>query len=105
MLDKFSKSVLKQFVKRDINYTNITLCHYLKIDDSDKVDKSLNILLELDLIKIKSKDLNCIIYCLTNKGRNYFKTLNNENFNKYWFPIITSTISYILGIITNLLLK
>lgn len=61
-------------------------------------------LLELGCIKIVYQDLSFRTCELTNKGRMYFKILKQERFNKYWFPILTSVISYILGLLTNLLI-
>ena len=38
-------------------------------------------------------------------GKKYKKIYIEQQFLKYWFPILTATISYLLGLITNLIMK
>lgn len=105
MLDKIDKLVLKQFLKDDKEYTDVTLAHFLKIDDLDLIDRAINNLIELQLIKIKYQDFAYTSYVLTNKGKFYFKNLFKEKFDKYIFPIILSVISYLLGLLSGLVLR
>lgn len=104
-LDKNAKLILKQFIKDDREYTDINLAHFLQIDDLDSINKSINDLLELNLIKIKYSDLNYTSYILTNKGKFYFKNNFKDKFDKYLFPIILAVITYLLGLISGLILK
>ena len=45
MLDKFSKEVLKYFIKIDNEQTTFTIACALKCNDTDKVDKAIESLL------------------------------------------------------------
>lgn len=103
-MDNLTKIVLKKFIETDISYSCLSMASALNLNNINEVDKSLNILLETDCIKVEYQDLSFTTYSLTNKGRTYFKTHKSEQFQKYWFPIITSVISYILSLITDILL-
>ena len=104
MLDKNSKIVLKYFISNDAHYSELSMCMAIQFENLDKMILIFDNLLELGCIKIKYQDLSFRTCELTNKGRMYFKIRKQERFNKYWFPILTSAISYILGILTNLLI-
>lgn len=105
MLDKNDELVLEQFLKDDKEYTDTTLAYLLQIDNLDLIDKALNNLLELNLIKIKYQDITYTSYVLTNKGKFYYKNAFKEKFDKYIFPIILSVISYLLGLLSGLALR
>ncbi len=109
MLDNNSKKILKYLINnatisnpKDI-YTII-----FKIDNLDykTIKYSLNYLIDKKLVELSdmTSDGKKIYYFPTNDGFMYFKSLRKDKFNKYWFPIITSVISYILGLITDLIL-
>lgn len=104
MLDKFSKEVLKYFIKMDNEQTTFTIACALKCNDTDKVDKAIESLLETNCIKVSYRDITCIKYLLTNKGKFFFKNNFKINFDKYLFPIIMSLISFGLGLISGLLI-
>lgn len=104
MLDKDSKTILKYFINNDTQYSELSMCMTIQFKDLDKMILIFDNLLELGCIKIMYQDLSSRTCKLTNKGRTYFKKLKQERFNKYWFPILTSVISYILGLLTNLLI-
>lgn len=104
MLDKNSKIVLKYFISNDVHYSELNMCMAIQFKDLDKMILIFDNLLELGCIKIVYQDLSFRTCELTNKGRLYFKILKQERFKKYWFPILTSVISYILGLLTNLLI-
>lgn len=104
-LDKNAKLVLEQFIKDNREYTDVNLAHFLQISDLDLIDKAINDLLELQLIKIKYSDLDYTSYVLTNKGKFYFQTNFKDKFDKYLFPIILSVISYLLGLVSGLIVK
>lgn len=104
MLDKNSKIILKYFINNDTQYSELSMCTATQFKDLDKMILIFDNLLELGCIKIVYQDLSFRTCRLTNKGRTYFKILKQERFNKYWFPILTSAISYILGLLTNLLI-
>ena len=104
-MNEFNKKLLKQFIKDDIEYTSFTLCNFLKIENIDAVENSLKDLLSLDYIKIVHQDLDYVSYRITPTGRDYFKNKSKNIFDKYIFPIILSVISFVLGLISGLLLK
>lgn len=104
MLDELTKIVLKKFIETDKSYSCIEMALALNISEVEQIETSFNTLLEIECIKIKYQNLSYTNYSLTNKGRTYFKTRKSEQFQKYWFPIITSVISYLLGLLTDILL-
>lgn len=104
MLDKNSKIILKHFIDNNTQYSELSMCMAIQFKDLDKMIIIFDNLLELGCIKIVYQDLSYRTCELTNKGRMYFKIQRQERFNKYWFPILTSAISYILGLLTNLLI-
>lgn len=111
-LDKNSKKVLRYFIKTDSpqdKYTIACNVKFYKIDENklvDTADKCIDILLECEYIKINKAVIgSSITYKLTNLGRHYFKISKENTFYKYWYPIITALISFVLSTIVNLLLK
>lgn len=105
MIDSNAKLVLEQFIKNDRTYTDINLAHFLNIDDLDLINKAINDLLELKLIRIKIQNIDYTSYELTNKGKFYFKNDFKNKFDKYLFPFILAVITYLLGLISGLLLR
>lgn len=108
MLDDNSKKILKYLINnatinnpKDI-YTIFTINNL----DYKTAKHTLNYLIDKKLVELSNmtSDGKKIYYFPTNDGLMYFKSLRKDKFNKYWFPIITSVISYILGLITDLIL-
>lgn len=104
-MNEMNEKLLKQFIKDDIEYTSFTLCNALKIENIEAVEYSLEELLSLGYIKIIHKNLDYISYRISPFGRDYFKNKSKTIFDKYIFPIILSVISFVLGLISGLLLK
>ena len=104
-MNEFNTKLLKQFIKSEIEYTSFTLCNDLKIENIDAVENSLKDLLSLGYIKIVHEDLDYVSYRLTPIGRDYFKNKSKNIFDKYIFKIILSLISFVLGLISGLLLR
>lgn len=104
MLDKNSNLVLKKFIKNNKPFTDSTLAFSLQLDLED-VDKAIDNLLELELIKINYQDTTYTTYILTNKGKFYLKTKFKEKFDKYLFPIILAVVTYLLGLVSGLILR
>lgn len=104
-MDKLTKKVLKQFINQDKCYTPVTMCNNLKIDDINSIETCFEYLLELNFIKTEYYDLDTKIYSLTYLGKNYFKNSRSVKFEKYWFPILTAIISYLLSLVSSLILK
>lgn len=104
-MNEMNTKLLKQFIKNDIEYTSFTLCNALKIENIETVEYSLKELLDLGYIKTIHKDLDYISYRITPIGRDYFKNKRISIFDKYIFQIILSLISFVLGLITGLILQ
>lgn len=101
MLDKNHCKVLKFLNTVDIDGCRSTL---ISIKTKLDVDDVYQILEYLEAHKYVEKTPNCnwrIIY----KGKRYKQIRFEQLFQKYWFPIITAIISYVLALITDLLLK
>ncbi len=101
MLDKNHCKVLKFLNTVDISGCRPTL---ISIKTKLDVDDVYQILEYLELHKYVEKLPNCnwrIIY----SGKHYKRIRTEQLFQKYWFPIITASISYVLVLITDLLLK
>lgn len=108
MLEDYSKKILKYLINNATINNPIDIFTIFTTNKLDyKVAKnSLNYLINKKLVELSDKTSNGkkIFYFPTNDGVMYFKSLRKDKFNKYWFPIITSVISYILGLITDLIL-
>lgn len=111
-LDKYSKKVLKYFISTDSPQDDFTIACNVKfknVPDKDRlslVKKCIDILKECNYIKIDKAVIGKnITYTLTNYGRHFFKISKENTFYKYWYPIITATISFVLSILVNLLSK
>lgn len=104
-MDKLTKKVLKHFIKQNKPYTISTMCSDLNISNRSCMQESFNTLLELKCVKIEYSDLDTISYSLTYIGKNYFKTSRSVKFEKYWFPILTAIVSYLLSLASSLLMK
>ena len=104
-MNEMNEKLLKRFIKNDIEYTSFTLCNALKIENIEAIEYSLNELLNLGYIKTVHNNLDYISYRITPLGRDYFKDKYISIFDKYIFPIILSIISFVLGLISGLLLK
>lgn len=104
MLDKFTKQVLKYFIKVDNEQTIFTIANELKCANIGNIDRAIDTLLENNCIKVSHKDSNCTKYSLTNYGKFFFKNNFKICFDKYLFPIILSLISFVLGLISGLLI-
>ncbi len=79
---------------------------------SSLISVSTKISLDDTIYILKDLEKNDYVYKLQNDnwkisylGKNYRSIYNKLLFRSYIFPIITATISYILGLITNLILK
>lgn len=108
MLDENSKKVLKYFIDNDTELDAMVIACNLKLEDAndlDKVDKCLNILCECKYIKKSDSSLDSRTYVLTNNGRHYFDKKRNDNFYKFWYPIIVSVITSILSFLASLLIN
>ena len=103
-MDKNAKRILKYFNKERIKTTSSVVASELNMD-LDDVENSVNDLLEYEFLKICYSDMTYTMYTSTAKGFNYFKTNNKELFFKYLYPILTALISFVLGLIANLLMK
>ncbi len=101
MLDKNHCKLLSFLNAIDINgcrATEIAISTKLDLDDVYQM------LEYLESNRCVEKLPNCnwrIVY----KGKQYKKIYRSQQFQKYWFPIITALISYVLGLLTNLLTK
>lgn len=101
MLDKNHYKILKFLNTIDFNGCRAIL---ISLNTNLDLDDVYQILEYLEFHKYVEKLPNCnwrIIY----NGKKYQKIYFEQQFQKYWFPIITATISYVLSLITNLLLK
>lgn len=101
MLDKNHCKVLKFLNTVDISGCRPTL---ISIKTKLDLDDVYQILEYLELHKYVEKLPNCnwrIIY----SGKHYKRIRTEQLFQKCWFPIITASISYVLALITDLLLK
>lgn len=74
----------------------------------DRLDNVINSLLREKLIKSSVID-DVTRYKVSNLGtqyiENFLKSKSNDFFDKYLFPIILSIISFVLGLISSLILK
>ena len=110
-LDKYSKKVLKYLIDNDKPQSEFTLsCNieFKKVDDKDKIEvvmKCLDILVECNCVKMVPINFSYNEYSLTNFGRNYFKISFENTFYKYWYPIITASIAFVLNLLISLLSK
>ncbi len=111
-LDENSKKVLRYFIETESpqdKYTIACNVKFYKIDEDklvDTADKCLDILQECECIKINKATFgNEITYKLTNLGRHYFKISKENTFYKYWYPIITASIAFVLNLIVNLIIN
>lgn len=110
-LDKYSKKVLKYFITNDKPQSEFVIASNIKfndVNDDDKLDtvsKSLENLIECNCIKAKYISLNYTEYSLTNYGRHFFKISKENTFYKYWYPLITASIAFVLNLIISLLMK
>lgn len=101
-LDNFSKKVLKHFISNDKEYTINTIFNDLNLksdDEYDKLEKSLNILLECNLIRFRVNQLAYKSYLLTNAGRHFFSINRSNFFFKYLYPIVLSVTTLLLSLI------
>lgn len=99
MLDAPTRKVLKYFIKTNSPQSWDTIACNIKLDDD--INKSI-LLIETALDNLV--ETNCIKsvkygYKLTNFGRMYFKTIHNNFFYKYIYPILTASVSLILSLI------
>lgn len=103
-MDKYSKLVLEKILKDSKQFTDSTLAFLLNLD-LKIIDEAINNLLELELIRVYHQDSTYTSYILTNKGKMYYKTKFKESFDKYLFPIILAVITYLLGLVSGLILR
>lgn len=104
LLDKNARKVLKYFIKTNMPQDVITIACNVNLTNTDSkrynlAETAINDLLESKCIVIKSENYNIISYKLTNTGKLYFKSYRENTFYKYWYPVITSLISLIVGLL------
>lgn len=100
MLDKNHCKILKFLKTVDLNGCRATLISLKTNLDLDDVYQMLEY---LESIKCVEKLPNCN-YRIIYNGKQYKQIYFSQQFQKYWFPIITALISYLLSLITNLIM-
>lgn len=99
MLDNNAIKVLKYFIKTNTSQDIFTIaCNVRLSKDNSKLvslsESAVNDLLETNCIKYIDNG-----YQLTNFGKMYFKNNLKNNFIKYIYPLITSSISLIINLL------
>lgn len=110
LLDKNARKVLKYFIKTNTPQDVITIAcnvNLTKVDSEryNLAESTINDLLETDCITAKTENYNIVSYKLTNTGKMYFKLYRENTFYKYWYPVITSSVSLGLSLLIDLLLQ
>ena len=101
MLNKDHCKILKFLNTINMNGCRATLISLKTNLDLDDVHQML---VYLESIRCVEQLPNCNWRILYN-GKKYKHTYHSQLFQKYWFPIITASISFLLSLLSNLLLK
>lgn len=100
---KHSKKILK-FINANTSSTKGLAASNIAITlkmDLNNVNNILNYLYEHEFIKIFSKHQTYNTYTSTAKGRDYFKMSFKIFFINFIYPIITASISFVLGLLVK----
>lgn len=100
MLDKNYLRVLNFLKSQDTNGCKSTLIVIKTNLEQDDVDFILETLKHLKYVE----QLPNFNWKITYKGKQAFSEKRKEQFKMYWLPILTAILSYLLGLVTNLIL-